>query len=173
MKLSQVNMIANKDCIAVWTTGLVDQVLKLKNNNIVATSLVGAEMDTFSKALLEVRTNWNDANNSSSTYTGDITDRSGNRPHDDERDKYNFFSAIRILGFCMFLSLITIIITIQGLAEEKKIDNTLDSATVEPIADEAIFDEFSIFDEWSITDVSYETEVQSNEDSVMTGVSWT
>merc|ERR1740139_157090 len=152
-----MNMIMNKAFIVALSTGLVDEMLKLNNSDVIATSLIGSETYAFTQAILEKRPDWKITAETSRNNTG----RSDEFVLEIADEQNSIISLIQILGVVMFMLILLGVTILQIVAKEK-----MDSDDEElPIADPPL-------DEWSFDDMSFETDVQSKDSSKLSGVSW-
>lgn len=109
--VSRTNIIFNMALIKAWSTGAVDEAFKYANSNIIATSMVGSERDTFSKAIDYTHNDTSDrANRDSNVTTVDSNENAGNF----------LFSSLQITGFVMFISLFASFAILITLASKKR-----------------------------------------------------
>jgi len=156
----EINRIINKAFIVGATLGLIDELLISKNNDVLVTSLVGYERNVFTRAMLEERPDWNIITQNDlfdDVASGSNNDRSSNVMIEEANSKNSFFSPIRITGAILFIFVVIFSIAIQIITQWKRKGDGLDI----PIADH-------MSDDWSLRDISFASESESHDSTILT-----
>jgi len=101
--VTEINKLASEVLVDAWSAGIVNQVFNLKNSDIIATSIVGNEKETFTKTIHDLINNTNGQTYDNSNGNQFIT---------------FFINRTRIIGLAMFITLIASVSKLNDMAKK-------------------------------------------------------
>jgi len=144
MAISEMQEILTSSLMEASSSGILDEVFKSRNSDIIATSIVGSELDTFRAAIstmigIHLGDNFVSEDDKSADENtesddniliGNEDETMGNSsmtesnvtniPQRDKSTTHFRISSLQITGFAMLISLITILMVLTKMARDRK-----------------------------------------------------
>jgi len=111
----EVSRVSNLALVEAWKSGALDELLVEKNDQIIVSSLIGSEVEVFSEAIKELKTD-----DEEEEVDNVNVDNPASVMIPDQIDDSHFFSAVRLSGISLFVGLIVTTYLLIHLAQKKR-----------------------------------------------------